>query len=195
MRNDRKQLALVIPQSGWAELQHAPADIVAAMARHENWYTPSPVSRSVPRTQKRELAQEYWCIVAGVVIRIETGYQWDGASIPRWAWFFVGQPFDPRHEAAGLIHDVLYGGELCDRDVADWVLHKVIRRTRGYAQGMHANVFWAAVRTGGWWRWFTKTDAGVQAQRKLLTWWSREFVRQVITDRESKQDQVEGMST
>jgi len=124
-------------------------------------------------------------------------------SIPRGTWFEIqGAPARVLVEvwrgAGGLIHDVLYGARLCPWATADLMLHDVIDRTRGYCPGwrlaLHSHLFWAAVRAGGWWPWFRKTNAIVKEQRTMLTWWSREFLRTVKADWESKQCEMEGMA-
>lgn len=38
---------------------------------------------------------------------IPEGYKWDGATIPRLAWFFVGSKTDNRFLVPSLVHDVL----------------------------------------------------------------------------------------
>ena len=38
---------------------------------------------------------------------INKGYNWDGASIPRFFWRIVGSQFDPQFAPASLIHDWL----------------------------------------------------------------------------------------
>lgn len=38
---------------------------------------------------------------------IEKNYSWDGASIPSFAWIFIGQGLDPEFYIPSLIHDVL----------------------------------------------------------------------------------------
>lgn len=39
------------------------------------------------------------------VIRIPEGYEFDGASIPRWAWSLIGYPFEPDLILAACVHD------------------------------------------------------------------------------------------
>jgi hypothetical protein len=42
---------------------------------------------------------------ATVEVAIPRYYTWDGASIPRWVWWIIGKPLDPRFALASLVHD------------------------------------------------------------------------------------------
>ena len=42
---------------------------------------------------------------ATVEITVPRYYTWDGASIPRWVWWIIGKPLDPRFALASLVHD------------------------------------------------------------------------------------------
>lgn len=48
--------------------------------------------------------------------RINRGFTYDGASVPRWAMFVIGFERDGVHRAASLVHDYLYGCNLTIRD-------------------------------------------------------------------------------
>jgi len=41
------------------------------------------------------------------IFEINKGYRYDGASIPKFAWFLVGSKEDVRFKVASLLHDVL----------------------------------------------------------------------------------------
>ncbi len=45
------------------------------------------------------------CTGAVVEVSIPRGYRWDGASIPRFCWWIIGRPKDPRFALASLVHD------------------------------------------------------------------------------------------
>lgn len=154
--------------------QGCPADILERFLSGEKWYLPPVVSASVQGTSKRRVADRYWCIADGYLIRIDTGYECDFASVPRLAWAIVGHPMSYRHEVPGLIHDICYGGQLLPRRQADALLHDCIRFTRGKLQWLHANTFWAAVRAGGWWPWMGKTNHELNMQRQFFTYWERQ---------------------
>ena len=39
------------------------------------------------------------------LIRIPEGYEFDGATIPRWAWSIIGYPFEPDLILPACVHD------------------------------------------------------------------------------------------
>lgn len=127
-----------------------PQDIYEAWKAGENWRWLQPETVAVPGTKFRELTADWWGIVNGSLLCIRKGYRFNGASIPRIFWVVVGHPFDPRHEVAALIHDILYGTGMLPRGQADWVLREVIEKTKGKMQHIHAGVFWSCVRGLGW---------------------------------------------
>lgn len=47
----------------------------------------------------------------GRVCRVPRNFQWDGASIPRWARWFIGQPMG-KYALAALLHDWLYSSRI-----------------------------------------------------------------------------------
>ena len=65
---------------------------------------PQPEYRPVAGANAVELTKRYQ--FEGFDLPI--GFRWDGATIPRLAWFFVGHPMAPRSMASSLIHDDLY---------------------------------------------------------------------------------------
>ncbi len=55
------------------------------------------------------------------IARIKSGYQFDGASIPRFLWRLCGHPFQSPRDAAALLHDWLYSSKWFTRDIADTI--------------------------------------------------------------------------
>jgi hypothetical protein len=45
---------------------------------------------------------------SNILVVASPGFIWDGASIPRAAWSFIGSPFRGRYQQAALVHDILY---------------------------------------------------------------------------------------
>lgn len=95
----------------------------------------------------------------GFVVLIEKGTKSDGASIPKWAWLLVGQPFDGQFLEAALAHDVLCHRSWIKKDynlrvIADSVFFYFLQRD-GVPYWKRA-VMYAAVRFWGrfsyWWR-------------------------------------------
>ena len=63
----------------------------------------------------------------GCKIDVPKGFECDGASIPRWAWSFVGSPFQPDILRAAVVHDYLYRtGSVGSRSIADAIFRKMM---------------------------------------------------------------------
>lgn len=60
-------------------------------------------------------------------ITVPAGFEYDGASIPRFAWSIIGSPFAPEFMTAALFHDWLYHTHQLSREEADSVLYKLLR--------------------------------------------------------------------
>ncbi len=97
---------------------------------------------------------------SGRWLLVKEGFIFDGASIPRWLWSVIGQPFDPNWCGAALIHDALYAGELLSRRACDKELFHAMRRTSkiGHAK---ARKFFIAVDTFGGCTWRRHTAKSV----------------------------------
>lgn len=100
---------------------------------------------------------EMW-LSDGRKITIPIGFEYDKASIPRPAWWYLSR--DDKHILiAALVHDYLYtnqriGGKWITRKEADQIFYELIRQA-----GMRytkAKLAYMAVRLGGW-RYFNKT--------------------------------------
>lgn len=93
------------------------------------------------------LEEEFQTMVFGYLIVIQKGYEWDGASIPRWAWSLIGHPLDDDHIIASLFHDALYGLKLLPRALCDRIFKELLRRD-GVSKTKQ-NLMYYAVRVGG----------------------------------------------
>lgn len=95
---------------------------------------------------------------------IPRGFRFDWASVPRGLWN-IFPPYDPRYAAAALIHDWLYGGELCPRKLADEVFLEAMK-FRG-VPAWKRSVMYAAVRMFGGLTYKNHTDKSVRRIRYL----------------------------
>ena len=88
--------------------------------------------------------------IEGILIRY--GFEWNGASIPKFLWPILGSPFAPEMMVASLVHDYLYSKEsadlyVCSRLQADKIFRKLL-----IANGMDeetAETLYRGVRIGG----------------------------------------------
>ena len=108
----------------------------------------------------------YTVIRSGKVIRftVPRGFQYDGASVPRWVWSVIGFLPDGIHRPAALIHDYLYAHEgivpgldvgankectiYYDRMFADNCLRSLMRDV-GIKSWHIKTVYWAVRTFGG----------------------------------------------
>jgi hypothetical protein len=84
---------------------------------------------------------------------LPSGFSWDGASIPRWAWTIFGHPLSPEYRWASLWHDIGCSESKCieDRTIADAVFLRLLREA---GVGKYRRLaMWAAVRIYGIWVW------------------------------------------
>ena len=111
---------------------------------------PIPGEDRVYRLMRDYLVQLPYC---GRWLLVKEGFVFDGASIPRWLWSIIGNPFDPNWCAAALIHDALYSAELLDRHACDKELFHAMRRTSKIGHSKARTFFIACDNFGGWtWR-------------------------------------------
>lgn len=82
----------------------------------------------------------------GDSLHFEKHHVWNGASIPRAFWWFIGKPTDPKFVVASLYHDRMYELRL-DRDKADTVFRKLLDKSG--VNGRRVALMWAAVRVFG----------------------------------------------
>ncbi len=78
---------------------------------------------------------------------IKAGFEWDGASIPKWAWIIVGSPFEPRFMVASAIHDDMYR-QCMNRANADLYFYWILLKSN--VDQKVAEKMYYAVRIGGY---------------------------------------------
>ncbi|MBM96016.1 MAG: hypothetical protein CMI09_09255 [Oceanospirillaceae bacterium] len=87
-------------------------------------------------------------VVSGqsVTVRLEFGFEWDGASIPGFAQWLIGKPMDFEFRIASLLHDAGY--EYRTRRVLhDVIFYYLLRQAS--VPAWKASIMFAAVRLGG----------------------------------------------
>jgi len=81
------------------------------------------VSLKVTGSQTYELTEPFRVVIhtlsPAVIVTIDPGFDFDGASIPRALWGVVGSPLTGLYVKAALLHDGLYASELFGRYVCD----------------------------------------------------------------------------
>lgn len=103
-------------------------------------------------------------------IDILSGFDFDGASIPRCCWSALGfYPTSPQTLPAALVHDALYASETFSRYECDYCFYNALRRQGvGYFK---ANAMYYAVRVGGANVWKNHSLKEVMYYKMLVRVW------------------------
>lgn len=89
-------------------------------------------------------------------IDVKAGFEFDGASIPRFLWRLCGHPLEAPRIAAALAHDWLYSSKACDRMDADAIYRTICRQV-----GMRPLCYgteYIVLRLCGWLAWNGHTE-------------------------------------
>ena len=71
----------------------------------------------------------------GYSITVKKGFDFDGASIPKWLWSIYGSPLNGNYVVASLIHDGLYASQLVSKMVADNIFLDLMKQSKvGYVK-------------------------------------------------------------
>ena len=69
----------------------------------------------------------------GYRVTIKKGFDFDGASIPKWLWSIYGSPLNGNYVVASLIHDGLYASQKVSKSVSDKIFLDVMKQSNvGY---------------------------------------------------------------
>ncbi|OCQ21200.1 hypothetical protein A7985_11250 [Pseudoalteromonas luteoviolacea] len=111
-----------------------------------------------------ELIEDFPYQHDGQVRWVPKYFQYDGASIPTLAYYFVGTPFNPRYMKAALVHDWLYHTHEIDRVAADGLFYDMLRSAG--VSNAKASLMRIAVEQFG--RWYWKNDLDDEAYKAEL---------------------------
>ena len=69
----------------------------------------------------------------GYKITVKKGFDFDGASIPKWLWSIYGSPLNGNYVVASLIHDGLYASQKVSKSVSDKIFLDIMKQSNvGY---------------------------------------------------------------
>ena len=69
----------------------------------------------------------------GYSVTVKKGFDFDGASIPKWLWSIYGSPLNGNYVVASLIHDGLYASQKVTKSVSDKIFLDVMKQSNvGY---------------------------------------------------------------
>ena len=69
----------------------------------------------------------------GYSVTVKKGFDFDGASIPKWLWSIYGSPLNGGYVVASLIHDGLYASQKLSKKVSDKIFLDIMKQSNvGY---------------------------------------------------------------
>ena len=69
----------------------------------------------------------------GYSVTVKKGFDFDGASIPKWLWSIYGSPLNGNYVVASLIHDGLYASQKVSKSVSDKIFLDIMKQSNvGY---------------------------------------------------------------
>ena len=69
----------------------------------------------------------------GYSVTVKNGFDFDGASIPKWLWSIYGSPLNGTYVVASLIHDALYASQKVSKSVSDKIFLDIMKQSNvGY---------------------------------------------------------------
>ena len=69
----------------------------------------------------------------GYSVTVKKGFDFDGASIPKWLWSIYGSPLNGNYVVASLIHDGLYASQKVTKSISDKIFLDVMKQSNvGY---------------------------------------------------------------
>ena len=69
----------------------------------------------------------------GYSVIVKKGFDFDGASIPKWLWSIYGSPLNGNYVVASLIHDGLYASQKVSKEISDKIFLDVMKQSNvGY---------------------------------------------------------------
>ena len=84
----------------------------------------------------------------GYSITVKKGFDFDGASIPKWLWSIYGSPLNGNYVVASLIHDGLYASQKVSKSVSDKIFLDVMKQSNvGYIK--RTSMYLAVTMFGG----------------------------------------------
>ena len=102
-----------------------------------------------------------------LVIQVNPGFDFDGASVPRALWSVVGSPMTDGYQRAACLHDALYACEYFPRDVCDTLFLEAMK-SDGVGYARRYAMYWA-VRGAGWTVWNKHKQEDINEYRKFIT--------------------------
>ena len=102
-----------------------------------------------------------------LVVQVNPGFDFDGASIPKVFWSAIGSPMTGGYQRAGCLHDALYASEYFAREVCDKLFLEAMK-SDGVSY-IKRTAMYNAVRMFGWTVWKEHKKEEVDEYKKFVT--------------------------
>lgn len=91
-------------------------------------FLPWFLKRTHPIGRLKEDAVYRWLRADGtqIILTLKAGFEWDGASIPPFAWKIIGKPWNPKWLRGAAAHDGLYATNGVPKNEADDVFELIM---------------------------------------------------------------------
>lgn len=103
----------------------------------------------------------------GYTITVKSGFDFDGASIPRPLWGVFGNPLSGDFRIAALVHDVLYASQKLPRKVCDDIFLELMK-LHGVSYAKRYSMY-LAVRSAGGFVWDKNKKEDLVKYREFIT--------------------------
>ena len=102
----------------------------------------------------------------GYKITVKKGFDFDGASMPKWLWSIYGSPLNGNYVVASLIHDGLYASQKLSRELSDKIFLDLMKQHEvGYIK---RQTMYYAVRMAGWYSWEQLTKEEIEKYKEFI---------------------------
>ena len=75
------------------------------------------------------LLEDFTLATDKYIITVKKGFDFDGASIPKWLWSIYGSPLNGNYVVASLIHDGLYASQKVSKSVSDKIFLNIMKQS------------------------------------------------------------------
>ena len=107
-----------------------------------------------------------------VKIIVHSGFDFDGASIPKAFWSIIGSPITGPYTRAACVHDALYASELLPRGESDQWFNDLMKEDN--TPFVKRQLMYSTVRGAGWTVWKGHIPEDVQEYKKFITFIRKE---------------------
>ena len=102
----------------------------------------------------------------GYSVTVKKGFDFDGASIPKWLWSIYGSPLNGNYVVASLIHDGLYASQKVSKRISDKIFLDIMKQ-HGVGFIKRQSMYYV-VRSTGWYSWKQLTKEEIEKYKEFV---------------------------